>query len=124
MQFLRRHQYLLCFLAVLVLACILTVRQYLANQSMHVETREDFIFLLEREGETESATHLYQVLIQQLPDLNDRTLVDDLQRTSILVDKAPDPKSLLFKYNATVKKTLEQRAEERLKRALEKAQKK
>ena len=124
MQFLRRHQFLLCFLAVLVFACVMVIRQFAANQSAHIETREDFIFLMER-GEFEPAAHLYQELIQELPDLNEKSLVDDLQRTAMLVDpKAPDAESLIFKYQVSVKKELDRRSEQRLATARERAAKK
>jgi hypothetical protein len=118
MSFLRRHQYVLCFLAVVVCASVLVVRQYLANQSAHVELREDFIVLHER-GKAEACDSLYQQLIQSLPALNDKTLADDLQRMSWLVDpKTPNPQDLLWKYHVSVKKELEKRSGKRLARVL------
>src|SRR5262249_30097873 len=85
MRFLRKHQYVLCFLAVLVFSSVMVVRQFIANQSAHVELREDFIFLHER-AETKPQERLYQMLVQQLPALNEKALVEDLQRTAMLVD--------------------------------------
>jgi hypothetical protein len=118
MQFLRRHQYLLCFLAVLGLACVMVVRQFEANQSAHIERREDFIFLVQRGGPTEqgAAKHLYQVLIQELPDQSEKSLVDDLERTALLVNtNEPDPEgNLILNYHIAIKKKLEQRSEQRL----------
>ncbi len=124
MQFLRRNQFLLCFLAVLVFASVMTIRQFKANDSAHDETREDFIFLVER-GELQPAGHLYQVLIQELPELSEKTLVDDLQRLTMVADpKTPDPENLTFKYYVGVKKELDRRSVQRLSSALEQARKK
>jgi hypothetical protein len=120
MRFLRRHQFLLCFLAVLVFSSIMVVRQFLANQSKHAEMREDFILLNER-GDKESAEWLYERLIQQFPDLNEASLVQDLMRTSPLVTPlmAEEMDSLLWKYNVSVKNELKHRSESRVGRALE-----
>jgi len=121
MRFLRKHQYVLCFLAVLVLSSVMVVRQFVANQSAHVELREDFIFLHER-AETKPQERLYQMLIQQLPALNEKALVEDLQRTSMLVDqKTPQLDNLIWKYQVSVKNELQKRADRRLSRALEHA---
>ncbi|MBI3853897.1 MAG: hypothetical protein HY298_27035 [Verrucomicrobia bacterium] len=123
MRFLRRNQYLLCFLAVLVFSCVMVLRQLMANQSAHVEMREDFLLLHDR-GEAKASERLYQLLIQQLPDLSDKSLVDDLQRTSLLVDlKTPDLQNLVWKYGVSVKRELQKRSERRLSRALERAEK-
>lgn len=121
MQFLGRHQYLLCFLAVLVLACVLVIRQFEANQSAHVERREDFIFLVQHGGQ---ADHLYQVLVQELPDQSAKSLVEDLERTALLVNtNGPDPDGdLIMKYHFAIKKTLEQKSEQRLGPALKRAE--
>jgi hypothetical protein len=118
MNFLRRHQYLLCFLAVVVCASVLVVRQYLANLSAHVELREDFIVLHDR-GESAACDSLYQQLIQGLAALDEKTLVDDLQRTALLLDpKQPDVQNPVWKYHVSVKKELEKRSDKRLARIL------
>lgn len=112
MQFLRRHQYLLCFLAVLVLACVMVIRQFEANQSAHIERREDFIFLVQH---GKPAEHLYQVLVQELQNQNEKSLVEDLERTASLVNtNATGQDDLILHYYVAVKKTLEQRSEQRL----------
>jgi len=122
MQFLRRNQFLLCFLAVLVFSCVMVTRQFRANQSAHVELREDFL-LLEEQREAKPAERLYQFLVQELPDLDEKGLVDDLQRTSMLVDpKAPETDSLVWKYYVSVKNELQRRSQRRIARALERAQ--
>ena len=121
MRFLRQNQYVLCFLAVLFFSSVMVVRQFIANQSAHVELREDFIFLHER-AETKPQERLYQMLIQQLPALNEKALVEDLQRTSMLVDqKTPQLDNLIWKYQVSVKNELQKRADRRLARALEHA---
>jgi hypothetical protein len=123
MRFLRRHQFLLCFLAVLVFSCIMVTRQFLANQTAHVEMREDFILLLDR-GDSKRAERVYQMLIQALPGQNEKNLVEDLQRTSLLVNtNTPDSNLLLWKYHVSVKNELQRRAEQRLSRAVERADK-
>lgn len=121
MRFARRHQYLLCFLAVLVFSSVMVIRQFFANESAHVELREDFMLLHER-GETKPEERLYQMLIQQLPDLTDKALVDDLQRTVMLIDsKTPQLNNLIWKYQVSVKNELRKRSEHRVSRALERA---
>lgn len=121
MHFLRRHQYLFCFLGVLFFSCVMVIRQFEKNQTRHVELREDFILLHDR-GETKSEERLYQMLIQELPELNENALVDDLQRTAMLVDpKAPQLDNLIWKYEVSVKNELQKRSEQRLARAREEA---
>ena len=123
MRFLRRHPFLLCFLAVTIFSSIMVVRQFRANESAHVERLEDFLLLQERE-QVEPSQHFYQVLIQDLPNLSDKSLVDDLRRTTMVVDpKIPDLNSLVWKYYVSVKNELHKRADRRLARALEEAKK-
>lgn len=118
MQFLRRNQYLLCFAAVLVFSSVMVLRQFTANQEAHVEMREDFIALCER-GETAASERLYQRLIQQLPDSNDARLVEDLQRTAMLVSpEARVAEGLLWKYHVSVQNELQRRIDQRLARTL------
>ena len=123
MRFFRRHQYLLCFLGVLILSSVMVVRQFLANQSAHAELREDFILLQER-GEAKACDGLYQELVGGLNGASEQTLVEDLQRTSLLVDaKAPDRDNLVWKYYVSVKNELRKRSEQRLARALKRGEK-
>ncbi len=118
MRFLRRHQYLLCFLGVLVFSSVMVLRQFLANQSAHVELREDFLLLHER-GEAKACDVLYEQLIQALAKLDEKSLVDDLQRTRLLIDpKTPDKENLVWKYYVSVKNELRRRSELRLARIL------
>ena len=123
MRFLRQNQYLLLFLGVLVFSSIMVVRQFIANQSAHIDRREDFILLHDR-GENKACAWLYQRLIQELPGLSDRALLDDFVRTSLLVDpKKPDLENLVWKYCISVNKEFQRRAESRLVRAIANAEK-
>jgi len=122
MQFLRRHQYLLCFLGVLVFSSIMVLRQFMANQSAHVELREDFLLLQER-GELKAGDALYQQLIQELANLDEKSLVDDLQRTRLLIDpQTPDKENLVWKYYMSVRNELRRRSEKRLAHILEQSE--
>ena len=123
MRFLRRNQYVLCFVAVLVLSSVLVVNQFMANQSAHVERREDFILLHER-AETKATERMYQLLIQELPALSDRSLADDLQRTAMLVNpKSSELDNLVWKYYVSVKNELQKRSERRITRVLDHTEK-
>ena len=117
MRFLRRNKYPLVFVAVLAFASVMVVSQFLSNQSAHVELREDFILLMER-GEGQPATRLYQLLIQELPALSEKALVDDLQRTNLLLaNKTPSKEDLLWKYQVSVNNELNKRSDKRIARA-------
>jgi len=118
MRFLRQNQYILLFLAVLVFSSVMVVRQFVGNQSAHIDRREDFILLHER-GEDKACAWLYQRLIQELPGLSDRSLIEDVVRTSLLVDpKQPALDNLVWKYYVSVNKEFQRRAESRLERAI------
>jgi hypothetical protein len=122
-RFLRRNQYLILTLAVLAFSGVMVLRQFRANEAAHVALREDFILLHER-GQIQSCQHLYELLIRQLPDQSDQTLVQDLQRAAMLVDQknpAPDLDNPVWKYYVSVKRELQMRAEPRI-RALEHAE--
>jgi hypothetical protein len=122
MQFLRRNQYFLLTLAVLLLASVLAVRQFLVNQSAHARRLEDFILLHER-GEAKLCERLYQRIIQELPGLSDQALVGDWQRTVQLVDsKTPQLDNLLWKYHVSVNNELRRRADQRLRSVLQEAE--
>jgi hypothetical protein len=123
MPFLHRQRHLLLVLAALVLSSVLVVQQYLANESAHTARLEDFIVLHER-GETKLAERRYQLLVQELPQLSERALVTDLQRTALIVEpNPPQLDSLLWKYQVGVKNELKRRAERRISRLLQEAQK-
>lgn len=122
MQFLRRNQYFLLTLAVLIMSSVLVVRQFLANQTAHAQRVEDFLLLHER-GEVKLCERRYQLLVQDLPSLNDRSLVQDLQRTAMVVDiKTEQLDNLVWKYHVSVGNELKRRAEKRLEATLQRAE--
>ncbi len=121
MRFLKRHQYSLVVLGVLALSSVLVVRQYLVNQWEHVDLREDFI-LLHDEGHARSTERLYQMLVQELPRLPDRALVEDDQRLALLVaQEHPSSDDLIWKYHTSVRNELQRRTDQRVARALRRA---
>jgi len=123
MRFLRRNRYILVFFIVLILCDLLFLRQLQANQSRHIDLREDFI-LLTQKGHITPAQHLYQVLVQSLSRLPNSALLDDYQRTLSLVDpNTQHPDNLVWQYHWAVKQHLEKRAESRLPTALKRAEK-
>ena len=85
MRFIRKNKYVLLVLAVLACCDVLVLHQFQARDTAHVQRREDFLLLHER-GEAQAEQRLYQVMVQELPQLSDRLLADDLQRTALLVD--------------------------------------
>ncbi len=116
MRFLRQNQYVLLFLAVLVLSSVMVLREYEARAASHVQQRENFICAHER-GSGQIEQRLYQRLIQDLPDLTDRALAEDLQRSTLLLDpKKPEQDNLVWKFYISVGNELRKRAQRRLAR--------
>jgi hypothetical protein len=114
MQFLRRNRYALLTVAILIFSTVLVIQQYLSNESAHTRQVEDFLLLHER-GEKAPCAHLYQTLVQELPHLNNRALVQDLLRTALEVDpKTPQLDNLVWKYHVSVRNELRHRSEKRL----------
>jgi len=121
-QFLRRHRFVLSFLAVLTLCNIFLLRQLAENESAHIELRENFIFLNEA-GHRAEAEHFYQLLVESLPGLTERALLDDYQRTLPLIDSsAARSESLVNNFNWAVKQHIKKRAEQRVSSALKNAE--
>ncbi|PYK99645.1 MAG: hypothetical protein DME19_07895 [Verrucomicrobia bacterium] len=117
MQVLRRNRFSLVFLALLIFCSAMVVRQFMNNQSKHAELREAFI-LLHSKGYKPEAERLYQRLLRDLEDLPDKTLMDDYQRTLMLVDPmTQQPDNFIWRYHWTVSKELEKRSESTLLRA-------
>lgn len=114
MQFLRRNRHALLTVVILILSAVLVVQQYLANQSAHSEQVEDFL-LLHTRAEKSACEHLYQVLVQHLPRIDNRALVQDLLRTAMVVDtKTPQLDNLVWKYHVSVRNELKRRSEQRV----------
>jgi len=106
-------------MGLLVLLSVLVIRKLNTGQSRHVEVREAFI-LLHTRGYTNQAQRLYEHLLRDLQQISNKQLMDDFQRTLLVVDpSANEPENLIWKYHWTVSNELESRSESTLQRALE-----
>lgn len=122
MRFVRQHRFTLLFMALLVFCSIMVIQQYRARQTRRVELREAFI-LLYTGGYSNEAGILYNRLLRDLEKLPNKDLVDDWQRTVILVDpSANQPDNLIWKYYWTVRKEMEKRSEDSIQKARKLAQ--
>src|SRR5256885_9307960 len=111
MRSLRRNRFSLVFLALVVFCSAMVVRQFMANQSKHLELREAFILLYSK-GYRPEAERLYKRLLRDLEAIPNKTLMDDYQRTLLLVDPmTQQPDNLIWRYHWTVSKELEKRSE-------------
>ena len=118
MHFLRQHRFVLSFLVLLVFCSIMVIRQLDARESRHVELREAMI-LLQTGGYTNQAERIYLRLLKDLDLLSNKALVEDWQRTVILVDpSANQPSNSVWRYHWTVRNEMERRAESTIQRAL------
>src|SRR5262245_29227456 len=118
MTFFRQYRYVLLGMAALVVCSVLVVHYLNAGKSRHVEIREAFI-LLHTRGYTNQAFRLYNHLLNDLPELGNKQLIDDFQRTLLVVDPTShQPENLIWKYHWTVSNELERRSESSLVRAL------
>ena len=123
MHFLKQYRFALVFLALLVFCSVMVIQQLNASQSKHVELREAFI-LLQTKGYTNQADRLYQHLLMDIQNLPNKALIDDFQRTLLLVDPSTQhPENLIWKYHWTISNELERRSESTLMRALKLAEK-
>ena len=122
MRFFRGNQFTLIFFVFLIFCSAMVVRQFMANQSRHVELREYFI-LLSRKGYQPQAERLFQRLMRELEALPNKELMDDYQRTLMLVDPASvQQTNLIWRYQRTVSNELDKRSENTLPRALKMAE--
>jgi len=118
MRFFRQYQFFFLFLGLLIFCSWMVVRQFDINRSRHIELREAFI-LLQARGYTNQAERLFQRLLTELPDQPDKVLLDDFQRTMMLVDPTSRrPQNLVWSYHWTVSNELERRSESTLRHAL------
>jgi hypothetical protein len=118
MRFVKRHRYVLGFLAVLLLCSLMVQWQILRNQSRRVQMREDFIMLQQR-GHVKPAERFYQLLVQSLPEQQDKCLLEDFQRTAMLVDtNKAQLDNLIWKYHISVRNEIKQRTEKRVAKLL------
>lgn len=117
MRFLRQYRFVLLFFALLVFCSVMVLYQINEQQSKHVEMREAFI-LLHTRGYTNEAQRLYQKLLLALPKLSQKELLDDFQRTMILVDPySQQTNNLIWKYHWTISNELERKQQNMLERA-------
>ncbi len=100
----------------------MVLRQFNLNRSRHIELREALILLHSR-GYTNQASKLFNRLLAEIPEENNRVLLDDFQRTMMLVDPGTQhPENPIWVYHWTVSNELERRSESTLRRALKLAQ--
>lgn len=122
MSFLRRNRFVLAFLVLVVFCSVLVVRQWFINNAKHFELRESFV-LLNARGHGQQAQYLYERLIREMETASTKTLFEDFQRVSPLVDPAkPQPENLLWKYYVWLNKELDRRSQSMLDRALKLAE--
>jgi hypothetical protein len=122
-RFFRGNRFGLIFFVLLIFCSAMVVRQFMANQSKHVELREAFI-LLHFKGYRPQAERLYTRLMLELKDLPNKALMDDYQRTLMLVDHPATPQqdNFLWRYHQNVSNELDKRNESTLRRALKMAE--
>ena len=117
MRFLRQYRFVLLFFALLVFCSFMVLYQISVRQSKHVELREAFI-LLHTRGYTNEAQRLYQKLLLAMPKLAQKEMLDDFQRTLLLIDPySQQTNNLIWKYHWTVSNELEHKGESTLERA-------
>ena len=120
MRFFRSNRFALIFFVLLIFCSAMVVRQFMANQSRHDELREYFILLYSKgyKPEAEEAEQLFNRLLGELEGLSNKALMEDYQRTLMLVDPATQqPENLIWRYHWTVSNELEKRSESTLLRA-------
>jgi hypothetical protein len=116
-RFFRQYRFVLLFFGLLVFCSVMVLHQINTRQSKHVEMREAFI-LLHTRGYTNDAQRLYQKLLLAMPKLSQKELLDDFQRTLILVDPySQQTNNLIWKYHWTVSNELERKQQSMLERA-------
>ena len=117
MHFLRQYRFILLFFLLLIFCSGMVLRQISAKQSKHAEIREAFI-LLHTRGYTNESRRLYLKLLLDLSKVPNKQLIDDFQRTLILVDPyASQTNNLIWNYHWTVSNELDKRSESTLVRA-------
>jgi hypothetical protein len=115
----RHYRSFWTFVAVLAFCSFMVDRQFRVNQAKHNEVREAFI-LLNARGYSSQAQRLYGHLIGELGRTPDRVLLDDFQRTLMLVDPGKQQtNNLLWRYHWTVSNELERRSPRAFARALD-----
>lgn len=119
MRLMRDYRSFWVFVAVLAFCSFMVDRQFRLNQARHNEVREAFI-LLNAKGYSNQAQRLYGRLIARVDRASDRVLLDDFQRTLMLVEPGrKQTNNLLWRYHWTVSNELERRSPRAFARALD-----
>ena len=121
MRFLRQYRFIVVFFLLLIFCTVMWVRQINLKQSKHVEAREAFILLYMR-NYTNEARHLFDKLVAGVPkytgELSDKEVLDDFQRTLLLVDPySNQTNNLIWKYHWMLSEELDKRSVDLLERA-------
>ena len=121
MRFVRQYRFILLFFLLLIFCSVMVLRQINAKQSKHVELREAFI-LLHTRGYTNEAHRIYDKLLLEIPKhtgkLSDKQLLEDFQRTLLLVDPYREQtNNLIWNYHWMLSNELDRRSESTLVRA-------
>jgi hypothetical protein len=118
MYFLRKYRYALMFLLVLSFCSVMVTHQINLNEDRRIERREAFILLHSR-GYTNEAARLFNKMVAEVPNLSHKQLINDFQRTVILVDPSIENKgNLIWKYHWYVSNEMERRSVSALRDAL------
>lgn len=121
MHFFSQHKFVLSFLALLVFCSAMVIWQLdarkNARESRHVELREAMI-LLQTGGYTNQADKLYYKIFPDVEKLTDKELIEDWQRTVILVDPGShQPSNAVWRYYWTIRNAMEKRSGNFIERA-------
>ncbi len=121
MRFVRQYRFILLFFLLLIFCSVMVVRQFGLRQSRHVEMREAFI-LLHMRNYTNEARALFDRLVLEVPKytkkISDKELLDDFQRTLLLVDPySSQTNNLIWKYHWMLSEELDKRSVDLLARA-------
>jgi hypothetical protein len=121
MRFVRQYRFILLFFLLLIFCSVMVVRQFGLRQSRHVEMREAFI-LLHMRNYTNEARTLFDRLVLEVPKytkkISDQELLDDFQRTLLLVDPySSQTNNLIWKYHWMLSEELDKRSVDLLARA-------
>jgi len=112
MRFLRSNRFGLIFFVLLIFCSAMVVRQFVVNQSRHVELREAFILLHNNQGYPQETERLFRRLMRELEGLPNKALMDDYQQTLMLVDPATQHQdNLIWRYHLSVRNELRKRSE-------------
>jgi len=117
MRLLRQYKFTLLFLGVLAFCSVMVIRQIRLRPGKHVELREAMI-LMQTGGYTNEAIRLYFRLARDVEKLSNRQLVEDWQRSVVLVDPSVhQPSNTIYLYYWDVRKEMERRGEGHIERA-------